>query len=161
LIAVLLPPDAPVVLLIDGTLERRWGCTIALKGRFHDAVRSQSGHVVTTEGIHWLCLMLLVRLPWCAHPWALPCLSVPTRTPTTSTQLGKRHRTVPEYADLLIRLVRRGQPERELILIGDSTFAVASLGHTCRRCGVRLVSRLRALAGPGKKRPTRAGRSSE
>jgi DDE superfamily endonuclease len=27
-----LAPDAPLVLLIDGTLERRWGPTIALKG---------------------------------------------------------------------------------------------------------------------------------
>jgi hypothetical protein len=142
LIAVLRPPDAPVVLLIDGTLERRWGHKIALKGRFHDAVRSQPHHVVTTEGIHWLCLMLLVRLPWCTRPWALPFLTGPTRTPALSAKLGKRHRTVPEYADLLIRLVRRWQPERELILVGDSAFAVASLGHTCRRHGVRLVSRL-------------------
>lgn len=49
LIAVLLPPDAPVVLLIDGTLERRWGRKIALQGCFLDAVRSQINHVVTME----------------------------------------------------------------------------------------------------------------
>src|SRR5262245_58493351 len=30
-----LPPDAPLVLLIDGTLERRWGPKISLKGRYH------------------------------------------------------------------------------------------------------------------------------
>jgi hypothetical protein len=27
--------------------QRRWGRRIAYKGRFHDAVRSQSGHLVT------------------------------------------------------------------------------------------------------------------
>ena len=31
-----LTPDAPLILLIDGTLERRWGRRIAYKGRFHD-----------------------------------------------------------------------------------------------------------------------------
>ena len=60
-----LAPNAPLILLIDGTLERRWGKRIAYKGRFHDAVRSASGHVQTSEGIHWLCVMLLVRIPWC------------------------------------------------------------------------------------------------
>jgi DDE superfamily endonuclease len=47
LVIAFLAPDAPLILLIDGTLERRWGRRIAYKGRFHDAVRSQSGHVVT------------------------------------------------------------------------------------------------------------------
>jgi hypothetical protein len=142
LVTALLAPGAPLVLLIDGTLERRWGPKIALKGRYHDAVRSQTGHVVTTAGIHWLCLALLVPSPWGGREWALPILAVPTRSPALSQQLGKPHRTVPDYAQLLIRLVRRWQPDRELILVGDSAFAVARLGHTCRERGVRLVSRL-------------------
>jgi DDE superfamily endonuclease len=142
LVSAFLAPDAPLVLLIDGTLERRWGHKIALKGRYHDAVRSTKGHPVTTEGIHWLCLMLLVPSPWSAREWALPVLTIPTRSPALSRTLGKSHRTIPDYAQLLIRLVRRWQPDRELILVGDSAFAVARLGHTCRRLGVRLVSRL-------------------
>src|SRR5215471_6157375 len=80
LVMVFLTPDAPLILLIDGTLERRWGRRIAYKGRFHDAVRSQSGHVVTSEGIHWVCLMLLVAVPWSQRRWALPVLSVPSLT---------------------------------------------------------------------------------
>lgn len=137
-----LAPDAPLVLLIDGTLERRWGPKIALKGRYHDAVRSQPGHVVTTEGIHWVCLSLLVPSPWGGREWALPVLTVPTRSPALSQQLGKPHRTVPQYAQVLVRLVRRWYPTRELLLVGDSAFAAARLGHICREHGVRLVSRL-------------------
>jgi hypothetical protein len=134
--------DTPFILLIDGTLERRWGRRIAYKGRFHDAVRSQSGHVVTSEGIHWLCLMMLVSVPWCHRQWALPVLSVPTLTPATSAKLGKRHRTTIRAAQLLIWLVRRWFPERAIILVGDGGFASTSLGHTCRRLRVRFVSRL-------------------
>ena len=137
-----LAPNAPLILLIDGTLERRWGKRIAYKGRFHDAVRSQSGHVATSEGIHWLCLMLLVPVPWCQRSWALPVLSVPTLTPVTSAKLGKRHRTTAQAAQILIALLRRWYPEREIVLVGDGGFAATSLGHTCRRLRVCFVSRL-------------------
>ena len=137
-----LAPDAPLILLLDGTLERRWGKRIAFKGRFHDAVHSSSGHVQTSEGIHWLCLMLLVRLPWCQRPWALPVVSVPTLTPATSAKLGKRHRTTIQAAQLVIWLVRRWHPQREIVLIGDGGFASARLSHTCRRLRVCFVSRL-------------------
>src|SRR5260370_7383988 len=131
LVMAFLAPDAPLILLIDGTLERRWGRRIAYKGRFHDAVRSQTGHVVTSEGIHWLCLMLLVRVPWCRRPWALPIVSVPTLTPATSAKLGKRHRTTVQAAQLLIWLVRRWHPQPEIVLICDDGFAPTSLRHTC------------------------------
>ena len=136
-----LAPDAALVFLIDGTQERRWGRHILYKGRYHDAVRSQPGHTLTAEGIHWLCLMVLVPLPWSTKPWALPILTVPTRTPSLSAKLGKPHRTVPAYAEILVTLLRRWYPERELVLVGDSSFAAASLGNACRTLGVRLVSR--------------------
>lgn len=135
-------PDRPVLLVMDGTLERRWGRKIAIKGRFHDAVRSQAGHVVTTEGVHWLSVMLLVTVPWCARPWALPFLTVPTLCPATSLKRGRRHRTMPEYACILVRLLRWWLPNHDLVLVGDSGFAVAKLGNLCRRHHVRLVSRL-------------------
>src|SRR4029434_6435674 len=53
LVRTFLAPDAPLELVVDGTLERRRGRKIAWRGRFHDATRSQSGHVVTSDGIHW------------------------------------------------------------------------------------------------------------
>jgi hypothetical protein len=133
LVGTLVPADAPLIVLIDGTLERRRGRRIAYKGRFHDAARSQKGHVVTSEGIHWLCMMLVVPLPWSRRAWALPFLSVPTLTPATSAKLGKQHRTTVDRADLLVRLVQRWQADRQLVVVGDSGFAAVSLGHTCRR----------------------------
>src|SRR5207248_4824373 len=72
-------------------------------------------------------------LPWSSRAWALPFLSVPALTPATSAKLGKRHRTTVDRADLLVRLVQRWQPDRHLVVVGDSGFAAVSLGHTCRR----------------------------
>jgi hypothetical protein len=142
LVRTCLAPAAPLVLLVDGTLERRSGRRIAAKGRFYDAVRSRPGHVATSEGVHWLCVMLLVPVPWSRRPWALPFLSVPTLTPAASAALGKRHRTVPERTATLVRLLRRWQPERELVLVGDSSFAVVELAQVCRQQRVALVAPL-------------------
>ena len=142
IVSTLLPSQAPVMLVVDTTLVRRTGRRIVWKGRFHDAVRSQPGHVATSEGIHWLCLAVLVPVPWSRRPWALPFLSIPTLTPATSAKLGRHHRTTPECANVLLRLVRRWQPEREIVVGGDSAFAVVELGHTCRIRGMRLISRL-------------------
>ena len=63
LVRTFLAPEAPLELVVDGTLERRRGRKLAWKGRFHDAARSQSGHVVTSDGIHWVCAMLLSASP--------------------------------------------------------------------------------------------------
>jgi hypothetical protein len=67
LVTTFLAADAPLVLLVDGTLERRWGPKIRLKGRYHDAVRSQTGHVATSEGIQWLCFRLVEQLEAIPH----------------------------------------------------------------------------------------------
>jgi hypothetical protein len=48
----------------------------------------------------------------------------------------------------LIWLVRRWQPQREIVLIGDGGFASARLSHTCRR-----MPRLLCVAPP-LERPT-------
>jgi hypothetical protein len=105
-------PDAPLLLVIDDTLERRYGRRVADKARYHDPVRSSSGHVVTTSGVRWRCICALVPVPWSRRPWALPFLTVPCPTPASSARLGKRHRTVPARAATLIRLIRRWQPDR-------------------------------------------------
>lgn len=64
LVGRLLPPDAPLVLLVDETLERRRGPKIAYKSFFRDPVRSTKKHPVKSEGIRWLSMALLVEVPW-------------------------------------------------------------------------------------------------
>jgi len=157
IVAAFVGADAPLLLVIDDTLERRYGRRVAYKARYHDPVRSASGHVVTTSGVRWLCVCALVRVPWCRRPWALPFLTVPCPTPAVSARLGKRQRTVPARAATLIRLIRRWQPDRPLVLVGDSGYGVVALARTCRAQDVTLVARLRleaALDAPVPPQPT-------
>lgn len=59
-----LPPDWPIVIAVDETLEQRKGTQIAAKGRYRDAVRSSQSKVVTCLGLHWICMALIVPVPW-------------------------------------------------------------------------------------------------
>jgi hypothetical protein len=56
--------DGPLVIGVDETLERRWGKKIAAKGGCRDPVRSTHERFVKASGLRWVCLMLLVPVPW-------------------------------------------------------------------------------------------------
>jgi hypothetical protein len=149
LVTSLLSADAPLVLAVDETLERRRGAKIACKSFFRDPVRSTKKHPVKSEGIRWLSVALLVDVPWNQRrQWALPFLTVALLAPATSEKLGQPHRTVVDRTQLLVRVVRRWQPDREVVLVGDGNYAAVRLGHTCRGLSnegpmARLVARLR------------------
>jgi hypothetical protein len=126
-------------------LERRRGRKIKYKGWFRDPIRSTANHVSKALGIRWICLAILVPLPWSTRLWALPFMVLPALGPKTSAQLKKRHRTLVEWTMLMIEKVRRWQPEREIVLAGDGSYAAVVLVQRCQRLKqpLRLVSRLR------------------
>ena len=57
-------PEGPLVLGIDETLERRYGKKIRAKGVYRDPVRSTHENFVKSSGLRWVCVMLLVEIPW-------------------------------------------------------------------------------------------------
>jgi len=143
-VAHCLAPAAPLLLVVDETLERRRGRKLAWRGWFRDPVRSGAGKPVLSQGVRWLCVALLIPVPWSGRLWACPVLTVPVLSPAASAKLGKPHRTTVDRAQALIRLIHRWQPGRELILIGDGGFAATALGHACAALPrAALVTRLR------------------
>ena len=60
-------PTGPLLFGIADTLERRRGKRIAAKGIYRDPVRSSQSHFVKASGLRWVCLMLLVPIPWAAR----------------------------------------------------------------------------------------------
>jgi hypothetical protein len=145
IVTLCLPPEAPLHLLIDETLERRRGRKIRYKGYFRDAVRSTATKVSTSLGIRWMCLSILVPVPWSQRPWALPFMVVPALSAQTCAKLRKPERTLVQWAAIMIAKARRWQPEREIIVSGDGSYGVTDLVEDCQRLTrpVKLVSRLR------------------
>ena len=129
--------------VIDETLERRWGRRISKRGHHRDPLASSRKRSVSTSGLRWIVLTLVVTPPWTTRCWALPILSVPAPTPKVSERLGLRHKTIAQWARQMIRVVRRWLPQVAITVLGDQSYSVVELAHACRRCGVRLIAPLR------------------
>lgn len=137
------PAGATVVILVDETLERRAGKKIGYKGWFRDACRSTHYKVVTSLGIRWLCLCLLVSVPWSTREWALPFLVVPVLSEKTCQKLKKPHRSGVWWTAYLIKKIRTWFPDLKIVLVGDGGFAALALVAAAQRLEVNLVTRLR------------------
>src|SRR5947209_17371966 len=69
-----------VEIVIDETLERRWGRKISKRGHWRDSLRSSKQRSVSSSGLRWITMALVVTLPWTKLRWALPFLSVLARS---------------------------------------------------------------------------------
>jgi hypothetical protein len=157
-------PSGPLLVGIDETLERRRGAKIQAKGLYRDAVRSSQSHLVKSHGLRWISMMLLVRVPWAERVWALPFFSVLAPSDRYHQARHLPHRSLVDWASLMVVQLRRWVPARPLILVGDATYAALKLLERCRTLPrpVTLVSRLRLdaqlFAPPPPRRPGTTGR---
>jgi len=103
----LLPPQWVPLVVVDDTVERRRGKRIKAKGCYRDAVRSSQKHVVKCFGLKWVCMMLLVRLPWSSCPWALPFLTVLAPSKQANQEAKKRHKTTVDWTCQMVKTVSR------------------------------------------------------
>lgn len=140
IVTTLLPPEACIEIAIDETLERRWGPQIHKRGHYRDSALSSRTHAVSSPGLRWIVMAVVVPLPWSKQPWALPFLVVLATTPSVSEQLGLRHHTVGERARQMIRLLHHWLPERQVRVLGDTAYSCLELGVQATRCGVTLIT---------------------
>ena len=162
LLVALVPVNCPIIIGIDDTIERRKGEKIKAKGRYRDPVRSTHKHVIRCFGLKWLCMMLIVSLPWSKRHWSLPFLTVLTPSKKANAEDNRRHKTTIDWTIQMIKQVSRWLANRNIILIGDGSFACIRLAHTCIQLGkVTLISRLRLDARlfdfPGPEVPGKRG----
>ena len=159
LIVAALPRNWPIVLAADDTIERRSGRRIPAEGCYRDPVRSSRKHVVNCFGLKGICLMVLVPGPWSRRVWASPSLTALSWPEGT----GRRptHKTSIDGARQMVLQVRRGLPERELILVTDGGFAAVELARAGQRQRVVMICRLRLDAAlyhpPGPQPPGKRG----
>lgn len=138
-------PSGPLVVALDDTIERRRGAHIAAKGIYRDPVRSSQSHVVKASGLRWVCMMLLVPIPWVQRVWAVPFLTVLAPSKRYHTTRGQRHKTVLDWARQMPLLLRRWFPTRSLVIVADSQYAALDLLARCSRApvGATMITRLR------------------
>jgi hypothetical protein len=154
--------NGPLVIGVDETLERRWGKKIGAKGIYRDQVRSSHEHFVKASGLRWVCLMVLVEIPWASRVWGLPFLSVLAPSERYTEERGKkRHKKPIDWARQMLLLVRRWYPEREIVAVADRGYAAISLLHRCVRSPkkpITFITRLRLDAALYEPAPPREPR---
>ena len=138
----IIPESWPILIAVDETLERRRGKKIKAKGIYRDAVRSSQSKVITCFGLKWECMTLILPLPWCKRPWALPFLTVLSPSRKANATAGRRHKTSIDWTRQMVRLVSRWL-KCTWILVGDGAYACMTLAQTCIQEDVTLISRLR------------------
>lgn len=147
-------PEGPLVFGLDDTIERRWGKKIKARGIYRDPVRSSRGHFVKASGLRWLSLMLLAPVPWANRVWALPFLTVLAPSERYTKQQGRRHKTLLDHGRQMVLQLRRWTGERELIVVGDNTYAAIEWLAAVRR-HVTVITRLRLDAALYRPAPPR------
>lgn len=140
IVETFVPAGACVDLVIDETLERRWGSQISKRGHYRDSALSSKERSVSSPGLRWIALAVVVTLPWTKQRGALPFLCVLATTPEVSERLGKRHKTIGMWARQMVSLVRRWLPEHEIKLMGDTAYTVLELGLQAQARHVTLLT---------------------
>ena len=147
----------PLVFGLDETLERRRGAKIAAKGIYRDAVRSSRSCFVKASGLRWISLMFLAPIPWAGRVWALPFFTVLAPSERYHTERGQPHRTLTDWAGLMVSQLRHWLPRPPIVLVADSSYAVLAFLRHCQQLAnpVTVVTRLRLDARLFAPAPTR------
>ena len=140
IVETFVPAGACVDLVIDETLERRWGSKISKRGHYRESALSSRKRSVSSPGLRWIAMAVVVPLPWAKQRWALPFLCVLATTPEVSERLGMRHKTVGMWAHQMISVVRRWLPHHSIKLMGDTACTVLELGLHAQAQQVTLIT---------------------
>lgn len=106
-------------------------------------------------------MMLLTPISWAKRVWALPFLTVLAPSERYNKQQGKTHKKLTDWARQMILQLKRWLPNREIIVVADSSYASYRLldavrHHVCMITPLRLDARLFNAPSPqpaGKRGP--------
>ena len=104
--------------------------------------------------------MWLAEIPWAQRCWALPFLSVLAPSERYYLTQGRIPKKLTDWARQMIFQLRRWLPERELVMVGDNSYAALDLLHACQSLAhpVALITRLRLDAALYEPAPPYSGR---
>ena len=153
------PEDKPLVFGIDETIERRWGQKIAARGIYRDPVRSSESHFVKASGLRWISVMLLTHIPWAERVWALPVMTALAPSERYYEERWRKPKTLTERAQQMIFQLRRWLPGRQIVIVGDNSYAALDLLAACQTLSepVTFITRLRLDAALYEPAPPYAG----
>ncbi len=123
LVLKLVPPFAPVVLVVDDTLARHTGKGISSAGMHRDPLLSTATKVAYHFGHVWVVLAVVITVPRWNKSFALPVLMRLYRSVKTCERMGIPHKKKTALAVDLILTLKEALSNREVIIVADNAFA--------------------------------------
>jgi DDE superfamily endonuclease len=111
-VTYLVPAGQPVTVAVDGTFFRRWGRMVAEARWAYDGA-AQGGKKIA-YGNTWVIAAIVVKLPFCSSPAALPVLLRLWRGKGTASQV--------ELAAQMVKILAGALPGRVVHGVGDAAF---------------------------------------
>jgi hypothetical protein len=133
------PPDRPVPLVGDDTVDGHPGRRVYGKARHRDPIRSSHGYTAWRYGHKWVVLAVLVRFPWATRPWALPVLVDLYRSEEDDRRRRRPHRTPAQVMATLLRVILLRFPDRRFVFVGDAGYGTHELARFAARYRARLT----------------------
>lgn len=131
-------PTGVVRLVGDETVDGHRGKKVYGKARHRDAVRSTHSHTVFRYGHKWIVLAILIDIPYCNRPFALPLLVTLYRSPEKNKTEGHRHKTPAELMCGLLALIMHWFPEKTFRFAGDAAYGTHQVARFAFRHRRRL-----------------------
>lgn len=141
----LLAAGAPITVAIDDTLFRRRGRKVHAAGWFHDG--SAAGKAKLGFGNNWVVAAIVVTLPFCSRPVALPVLAA---------LAVKDGATKPDLARDLLDAIAEHFGDREIHAVGDSAYGCGSFAGL--GVGMTMTTRAKVNATFHELAPPRTGK---
>lgn len=98
--------------------------------------------------------MLLIPISWAERVWALPFLTVLAASERSAKEQGKQHKKITDWARQMLLQIKRWLPDREVIAVGDGSYAAIEL-LAALRSQVTFITRLRLEAAVYEPAPLR------
>lgn len=117
----------PLRLVLDDTLCGHKGPKVFGLGCHLDPVRSTRRVRHFTFGHVWVCLAVLVRVPFSTRVWAVPILFRLYRTEAQCQRKRLKHRKKTQLGRELVELVLRWLPDTQVELVADSLYSCDTL----------------------------------
>lgn len=131
-----------VYIAIDEHLERRRGSKIKAIGCYRDAVLSTNRRKVKSFGLKWMVVAVLKGFPWSKNIFALPFLTVLTRSQEGDRRLGRRHKSTTDWMCQIVKQIKRWLGNRRIVVVNDGGLNSVEMALTALKNGIHWITRL-------------------
>lgn len=131
-----------VYIAIDEHLERRRGPKIKAIGCYRDAVLSTSRRKVKSFGLKWMNVAVLKSFSWSKNIFALPFLTVLTRSKESDLRNSKRHKSTTDWMCQIVKQIRRWLGNKRVVIVTDGGLNSVEMALTTLKNGMHWVTRL-------------------